>query len=299
MNYRNVHLPTVEEAPAPSAPRLRVVTNDPAREYAQRPGQAERLPDSVAALILCKSGFAKVERQEIKITLDGTDHKFASSNSITIAEKNGTGERVLWVINRHAPDVLHILSKDGAYIESIPRKGSATWFSSDEASREALAETRRMRKRDMERLDQVHAPDTRAALEREQHNRTEIARLVSTFPSPASDREQQPAADRPKATETLAPARETPSSRATRESLVPSVPPVDRSLGVGPSVASPRFTRAAQVARAIESTDRQRTRHTTRVERIRTTAGSLDDLDPAPAAVAPSEDEQLADLDLI
>jgi len=182
---RNIHLPDPQPTPAPAAglPRLRSVTNDPAREYAQRPGEVEPLPDSIAALILCKRGYAIVERHQIKVTMDTKTYFFASSASVTIAEKNGTGEKVLWVINRHAPDVLHILGRDGEYIESIPRKGRADWFSNDAASKEALAETRRMRQRDMTRLQQIHQPDTAAALEREQDNTRRVAKLVNTFPA--------------------------------------------------------------------------------------------------------------------
>lgn len=164
-------------------PRLRRVTNDPAREYAQRPGAVAPLPNSVAALILTRKGWAKIERHQIKITLDGEDLVFASRDSIVIAAKNGTGERVLWAVNRRAPELLHLLTNDGRYIESVPRKGVATWFSQDDASREAYADAQAMIQRDAARLRELHTPDTAAAADSARHNAAEIHRLVQTFPT--------------------------------------------------------------------------------------------------------------------
>ncbi len=164
-------------------PRLRAITNDPQREYAQRDGQVEPLPDHVAALILCRKGWAKVERQQIKVTLDGKDLLFASRESITIAEHNGTGRRVLWVLNRRAPDVLHILTDDARYVETIPRKGEAQWFDHSEASQAARGDAQAMLQRDVARLRSLHRPDEAAEAERTAHNAAQVRRLVQTFPA--------------------------------------------------------------------------------------------------------------------
>ena len=69
-----------------------------------------------------------------------------------IAAKNGTGERVLWALNRRAPDLLHLLTADGRYIETVPRKGQAQWFDSSEASRAAYGDAQAMIQRDAARL---------------------------------------------------------------------------------------------------------------------------------------------------
>jgi hypothetical protein len=169
-------------------PRLRQVTNDPQREYAMRAGQVEPLPDNVAALILCRKGWSKIERQQIKITLDGAELLFASRESLTIAEHNGTGRRFLWVLNRRAPDVLHILTDDGAYVESIPRKGEAVWFDQGEASRAAYRDAKAMLQRDFTRMRELHAPDTAAAAADTAYNAGQVRRLVQTFPQNAASR---------------------------------------------------------------------------------------------------------------
>jgi hypothetical protein len=218
---RNIHFTpaaTCDDSPKAtqeqhSLPRLREKTNDPATEYAQRPGAVRAISDAVAACILCKSGKAIVERQQIKIQLDNETYFFTSPDSVTIAEKNGTGERVLWVINRQNPDALHILTADGAYVETLPRKGEAAWFSNDTESKRAFADATRLRNRDIARMQELHKPDTRAAIGAAIHNAAEIARVVDTFPVAGSDR--QTPADRTQAGNTIAPDRE-PFSKAER-----------------------------------------------------------------------------------
>jgi len=189
---RNIHLaalaaepdaPRAETRAQETAPRLRAVTNDPAREYAQRPGEVERLPDNVAALILCKVGRALVERHQIKVKLEKRELVFSSPHSVVITEKNGTGQRVLWALNRRAPELLHLLNEDGSYIETLPLKGEAQWFGDDEASQKAMAAAKSHMARDMARLAYLHQPDTAAAAAAAQHNAAEVARLVQTFPA--------------------------------------------------------------------------------------------------------------------
>src|SRR5437868_8947256 len=94
---RNIHVAESDQREAtkptdtPSLARRRVLTNDPAREYAQRPGEVQRLPDSVAALILCKKGCSKVSQNGIRV--EGVAPKalnFWSEHSVTIAEKATT-----------------------------------------------------------------------------------------------------------------------------------------------------------------------------------------------------------------
>jgi hypothetical protein len=185
MTFINVHLK--QQAPAEldqtsRLPRLRILTNDPAREYAQRPGEVERLPDAVAALILCKQGFNKVQRNGIKIEIDGKKLCYWSEGSITIAEKAGTNDKILWTVNRQQPDVLHILTLDGEYVESIPLEGRAEWF--DPKGFEILAAKRRANNRRMTRIADLHAPDAAAAIAAETHNGVQLKGLVQTFPSP-------------------------------------------------------------------------------------------------------------------
>jgi hypothetical protein len=172
-------------------PRLRAVTNDPAREYAQRPGEVEKLPDSVAALILSKQGYSKVQRNGIVV--EGVTRKplkFWSEHSVTIEEKAGTNEKVLWTLNRLQPDVLHILGKDGEYIESIPLEGKVPWFD-QEATNKVYGAKRRAQNRAIDRVRALHASDTEKAGDDAAANAAAIKSVVHTFPQQISPRDRQ------------------------------------------------------------------------------------------------------------
>lgn len=185
MTATNIHM-----QPAPAEldqtarlPRLRSVTNDPAREYAQRPGEVDRLPDSIAALILSKKGFSKVGRNGIKV--EGITPKplnFWHEDSITIQEKAGTNEKVLWVLNRLNPDVIHILKPSGEYVETIPLDGKAEWFNQADMQR-VLGAKRRSQNRSIERVASLHAPDSEATLDAATANDTAMKSAVHTFPA--------------------------------------------------------------------------------------------------------------------
>ncbi|MEO7933236.1 MAG: hypothetical protein ABIT76_08780 [Chthoniobacterales bacterium] len=180
-----IPLPPEDDAPAPNikvATRLRAVGNDPQREYANRPGEVHPLANNVAALILFRKGWTKIERNEIKVTLEGEPLTFASRHSMTIATLNGTGQRVLWALNRRDPQFLHLLTADGAYIESIPAKGEAEWFSQDATSQEAIADVQAQTQRDLRRVRDLHQPDELAAAADARQNAATIHRLVQTFP---------------------------------------------------------------------------------------------------------------------
>lgn len=191
---RNIH---VRPQPAPEAeeitlPRERRITNDPAREFVARPGAVRGLPNEIAALILARQEFREVTRNGI--TIDG--RTFWHENSITIATKAGTKERVLITYNRHQPEVIHVLTNDGAYIESIPQKGKAEFFDPQSTARE-LGAVRRDQARVMNRLAELHGPDAMETLQRERANLGQMQRSVSTFDSPdAPDRETAPTISR-------------------------------------------------------------------------------------------------------
>lgn len=210
------------------APRTRRVTNDPAREYAQRSGEVEPLPNSIAALILCKKGWAKIERHQIKITLDGEELVFASRDSLVIAAQNGTGERVLWALNRRAPELLHLLTAQGAYIESVPRKGEAQWFDSGEASRAAYGDAQAQIQRDARQLRELHTGDTAAATRDAQDNAATTHRLIQTFPATTPGRDRHRPADEPKQAHAIVPGHRGETSFPKADALTGAMAEGDR-----------------------------------------------------------------------
>jgi hypothetical protein len=218
---RNIHFtPSVDPEPveAPCLPRLREKTNDPLTEYSQRPGQVERLPDSVAAIILCKSGASVVRRHEISVTLNKTEYIFKSADSLVLRAKNGTEEKVVWLVNRMRPDVLHLLTNDGRYIESIPLKGEARWFSSDPESQRVLTDAKRSIGHDLAGMKELHGIDTAKAVEDARYNASQIHTLTRTFPvSPqGADQNPQPRAAAPRADNLMAGIARVDQARETR-----------------------------------------------------------------------------------
>jgi len=215
MTFTNIHVQAAPDSAisAPSAvtlPRLRKVTNDPAREYAQRPGEVEKLPNAIAALILSKQGFSKVSRNGIRI--EGVTEKplvFWHENSVTIAEKAGTNDKVLWTLNRLQPDVLHILGKDGEYIETIPLETKAEWFNQEHLHK-VLGSKRRSQQRIIDRVAALHLPDSEAAVDAATANDAAMKSIVHTFPH---DRSPSPAK--------AGPERIDPEHPIVRENLSP------------------------------------------------------------------------------
>lgn len=191
----NIHFVTAAPAAEPDQtarllPRLRTLTNDPAREYAQRPGEVQRLPDSIAAMILCKKGYSKVRRNGIVV--DGVTRKplrFWSENSVTIETKAGTNEKVLWMLNRLQPDVIHIMTPDGKYVETIPLDEKPEWFDAA-AMNKVLGAKRRSQNRIISRVQALHAPDTEAAVDAATANEAAMKSAVHTFPH--DDHKAQP-----------------------------------------------------------------------------------------------------------
>jgi hypothetical protein len=179
---KNIHVaPRIDLDQAPeNLPRLRQLKNDPQREYASRPGQVQRLPDEMAAIILCAQRWATVARDEIRLEIDGQKRRYFHPDSLTI---RGTGDerRVLVCYNRHDPSVIHVLKEDGEYVETIPEKGKAEFFDQSAAARE-LAASRHHQARVADRMQVLHQADTQRAVQDARHNGAELAKVVRTMP---------------------------------------------------------------------------------------------------------------------
>lgn len=178
---RNIHF-SAPTAPDQGLPREREVTNSPAREYEQRSGAVERISDELAATILCAKRMATVTRGEIKLEINKRKYKFFHSDSITL--RGYTGEtRVPVVFNRleNPPLYIHVMTRDGVYVETLPRKGLASFFSSDTSGRE-LAAIRRYYAHVQGRLQHVHESDSERAMEDARHNKDAITKGVYDLP---------------------------------------------------------------------------------------------------------------------
>ncbi len=182
---------TSADTPPATLPRLRKVTNSPAREFASRPGNVEPLPDSVTALILSFKGRAKVQRNGIKIHRKEISEEpifFWHEDSLTCLGKQG--ETVLYVLNPQTPDCIHIMDTAGRYIETVPRKGRPAILDHDAAAKEIAAHRRYMTNQQT-RLQQLHGEDTAQILQRHRDNSEEMTRATNIHP--AQDTTPEPA----------------------------------------------------------------------------------------------------------
>lgn len=178
---RNVHFSAPTE-PDHGLPRERMVTNSPAREYERRPGAVERIPDELAAIILCSKRMATVKRGEVKLEINKRKYKFFHPDSITL--RGYTGEtRVPVVFNRleNPPLFIHVMTRDGVYVETLPRKGLAQFFSPGSSGRE-LAAIRRYYSHVEGRLQHIHESDSEQAMEDARHNKDAITKGVYDLP---------------------------------------------------------------------------------------------------------------------
>lgn len=172
-----------------SMPRLRKVTNSPAREYAARPGVVDSLPDSVAALICSFKGRAEVQRNGIKVErkeLSDTPIFYWHEDSRTCLGMQG--QKVFYVLNPNTLDCVHVMDAQGRYIETVPRKGLPRILDYDAAKKE-IAKHRRYMSRQETRLQELHGEDTKEILQRHRDNTEEMMRATTILPASADAQE--------------------------------------------------------------------------------------------------------------
>ena len=188
MTLRNIHaIPAAQDLqPAEALPRLRAVTNSPAREYAARPGQVERLPDALAACILAEKRWATVTRDQISLQINKRRYVYFSPDSVTI-RATSEDRQVPVFFNRYDLSVIHVFTADGAYVETLAQKGKAEFFSTRPEAGRALADSRRVQDAKLDRLQVVHETDTHEAVARARHNADQVSKVIQTMPAAAPE----------------------------------------------------------------------------------------------------------------
>lgn len=196
MELRNIHFeggtgvpPVRHEAPSPTAAigdrlRIRHVTASPAEEYQLRPGNVQPISGSLAALILSRKGKVEVSTKGIKVErvdLGGTRYYFHPDSRVC-SDLSVREHKVVYVINRLAPEIIHLLDETGRYLESLPERGNPDVLDNDAQAIE-LANNKRVIKRAAEHLQRLHGKDTAEALQNMRDNSAEMLRVVQTLPA--------------------------------------------------------------------------------------------------------------------
>lgn len=176
------------EAPENVTLRLRHVTVSPAEEYQMRSGEVRPISNELASAILSFKGRAKVENKGVVVERKDIGGKFTyfHEDSIVINDFSIREKKLFYVINRMVPEVLHLLDETGAYIESLPLRDRPAVLDV-EAQAEQLRQNKTIINRAAKRLQDLHAEDTREALEDLAANSKEMQRVVQVLPAACSD----------------------------------------------------------------------------------------------------------------
>lgn len=180
MITKNPHFAEAQAPAADALPRLRTVTNSPAQEYRERPGQVETLPDALAALFLAKKVELTVSRQCVSFKMDGETFKYFHPDSLTIRNALPEHEgRAIGVVNRMDTSRLHVMTADGRYVETLPLKGKAGFFQPSDQ----LQQARHALGHAEQRLEALHGKTTRELADAAAQNSSQLKVLVATLPA--------------------------------------------------------------------------------------------------------------------
>ena len=165
--------------------RTRKVTLSPAEEYAARAGNTETIPDALASLILCRKAFVEAGAKGVTINRKdiGGKRRYWHPDSI-VCNRIGSGEKlkVIAIWNSLDTDIIHLMTAEGRYIESLPSETMPAMLDNAALSKE-LASHRRVHQRHHEHLQRLHADDSLGAVESARANTAEIQRAITIIPT--------------------------------------------------------------------------------------------------------------------
>ena len=167
-------VPASDPAPATASEvrlKLRKTTVSPAEEYALRPGEVQPIPDSLAALLLHRGGRVEVTLKGVVVDRKdlGGRCTYWHPDSRVCSDLSARSRKIFYAVNIHRPEVVHLLDETGEYIESLPLKNRPAVLDNAAQEKEARANNRAIR-RVSKHMQDIHAPDTAAALDAMRHN---------------------------------------------------------------------------------------------------------------------------------
>lgn len=200
-DLRSIHMPegraaaaesgTAETAAPAPVLRLRKVPRSPTEEFAARVakhGAMERFPDALAAILLYEHKTPTLtQKSEIAFDINGVEFRFYHPDALTCHPSNA-GKQVRVSFDRDDLSCVFVLSEDGRYVETVPRKGKHAWFGKEAG--EEIARYKRVASHVHAHLDRIHAPDNKREMERAQSNAEKI-QYLNEFPAPRRDGEME------------------------------------------------------------------------------------------------------------
>jgi hypothetical protein len=206
MQLRNIHFADFDSEPAPSAPtppdvtqprpvetilKSRKVSVSPHEEYALRNGEARPISDSLAAIICSRKGRAKISLEGITVDRKdiGGKRLYHHPDSRLCNDQSSRERKIYYVLNSMKPEVIHLLTDQGVYIESLPEKFQPAVLNNEEQKKE-YDDQRRQVARVARHLQELHRDDTKEAMAAIMSNNNEMRRIVNVLgtdtPSPSN-----------------------------------------------------------------------------------------------------------------
>ena len=228
--------------------KMREVAVSPAEEYALRPGEVRPIPDSLAALILSRSGKVEINLKGVVVERKdlGGRYIYWHSDSRVCSDLSYRSRKVFYVVNIHRPEVVHLLDSTGAYLESLPLKERPAVLD-NEAQEKAARDCHRATRRAAKHLQNIHAPDTEEALANLRRNAEETRRITQTVPAPGSAAAAPVQAARSPLGETVAAAERDVIAGTANYDRTPVPPPPSRQAAAAPRHAEDSTETAAAI----------------------------------------------------
>lgn len=176
--------------PDPSTLPWKRISRSPDEEWlarALRTGRPEPIADSFVAAFLLTSRSVTIKPDGIRFQIGNEDLHFWEEGTLTVRDEFLGQIRTV----RYDVDDLsfvHVFDEEGRYIETISRYAAPGMLDA-EAQATVLAAKKRHVRAVVEELQQLHAPDTRAAVDREIRNADRVQR-IRTFPAPANTEQE-------------------------------------------------------------------------------------------------------------
>ena len=195
MDMRNITFTQQDPAVLPSESakpaaevrlKLRQVSVSPHEEYQLREGEVRPISNELHAAILSRKGRAEITPKGIVVDRKDMGGKtvFWHEDSILCNDLAARERKIFYVVNPLQPDIVHLLSDKGAYIESLPAKFRPEVLNIAQQAAEAARQNVFI-SRAASRLQQLHGDATAEKIAALQANSVEMQRVVQTLPAPA------------------------------------------------------------------------------------------------------------------
>jgi hypothetical protein len=179
--------PVRQDPPQEHTLRLRTVAVSPHEEYALRDGDVRPISNELASAILSRKGRVELTLRGVVIDRKDMGGRFRYHhpdsrlcNDLSLRER-----KHFYVVNPLAPETVHILDDAGCYLESLPLAERPEVLNVEQQARVAAGHKRQIG-RLATHLQNLHAEDTRDALEQLAATSSEMQRVVQVMPSPAA-----------------------------------------------------------------------------------------------------------------